>query len=334
VKDHVIINRDQCSKIGTTLKDIHIKNEYFNREFLRLPVDQEIVLWTYLISVGICHQTYTLHSKKLNLWGWDYLEKVFIDLAKQRSKLLDPEYILSVSRNSLIQELSILFSDDGKPQNCTLDRLEERVDLMMDLANITVKKFYGNLSGSLFREEVKLIDSNQGLYKLLRSFEAYSDPLFKKSTLLIKFLIEAGIIKVLDPENFIPIMDYHMQRVLMRSGCVEVIDKELRHNLVSKIPIDSDQDIREACIAAMHCISEYSKHLITIMNDYFWTLGRSCCNKTLLCRDKNCEKSPCSFFLIADLTDHTKCIFQDVCKASHDDDYKNLWQPVVKTHYY
>ena len=333
MREKVSVNTEQCKKVGKVLAITHIRDTFYKRDYLTLEVDIETKLWMYFISVGICHQTHTLHSKKLNLFGWDYLEHVFIGLAQTGSSLLDPEYINNASAHKLTSDLKPLFSDDLSG-NCTLDRLDERVALMKDMAKKAAELFRGKLWNSLFRSETKLVDANLGLYQKLLQFEAYSDPLFKKSTLLIKFLVEAGIIEVLDPENFIPIMDYHMQRVLLRTGCVEVNDDQLKNDLKARKPLNTDSEVREACINSIRLLCDISGHPITIMNDFFWPLGRSCCNETLLCREHKCEKTPCSFWLMTDLKDHTDCIFSQVCLAASDDEYKKYWQPVVKTHFY
>jgi hypothetical protein len=117
-------------------------------------------------------------------------------------------------------------------------------------------------------------------------------------------------------------------------GCVEVADKQLEMDLKTRRSLPEDSSVREACIEAIRLIADISGHPVTVMNDFFWPLGRSCCNETLLCRDHQCEKSPCSFILTADLREHAHCIFEGSCKAASDNDYSKYWQPVVKTHYY
>jgi hypothetical protein len=164
--------------------------------------------------------------------------------------------------------------------------------------------------------------------------EAFSDPLQKKSTFLIKLLEESALLKIKDHEHFIPIMDYHMQRVLMRLGCVEITDKQLHQQLIERTPINSDEAIRVACVDAFRIIADISGHPVTKMNDFFWSVGRSCCNETTLCKDKVCSKNPCTLTQIIKLNIHNFCIFEEDCKGYRDDNYRNLWQPLVDTHFY
>jgi hypothetical protein len=129
-------------------------------------------------------------------------------------------------------------------------------------------------------------------------------------------------------------MDYHMQRALLRIGCVEVLDRDLREKLINKTPLDSDEDIRKASVGAMRLMSRLSGHSILEMNDFFWTLGRSCCKEKTLCKDGICNKDPCTFKLAVEIDSHDNCVFDGVCKGSRDESYRKLWQPMFDTHYY
>jgi hypothetical protein len=141
------------------------------------------------------------------------------------------------------------------------------------------------------------------------------------------------MIQIGDPWNFIPIMDYHMQRVLLRTGCVEVTGQE-REDLILRNPTVQEPEIRSACIESMKIIARMSGHPIWVMNDFFWPLGRSCCHEKPLCVHKKCEKEPCSLYLIAALTNHQQCLLEPVCKGKSDPEYRSLWQPVIQTHFY
>ncbi len=85
--------------------------------------------------------------------------------------------------------------------------------------------------------------------------EAFVDPMKKKSTIFIKLLEQGGLIEVKDPENYLPMMDYHMQRVLLRMGCVEITDESLTRALKEKRILTSDTEIRSKCCDAIKIIS-------------------------------------------------------------------------------
>jgi len=124
-----------------------------------------------------------------------------------------------------------------------------------------------------------------------------------------------------------------MQRILLRFGCL-ILNDRLKIELSQKTLMNSDTEVREACIEAMRIIAEVSGHSIFVLNDFFWPLGRSCCNETTLCTDSACMKSPCTFFEMVKLTDHTHCVFEKICKGSKEKSFRNLWEPNVSTHYY
>lgn len=328
------INYDQCDKVALVLQKLNPKPEFYNRDFLLPKVDPESHFRAITFAVTICHQTYNLHHPTLNLFGWDYLEYVYSGLANEHSELIEPFRISGLPIEKLKQSFSVLFSYDGDPKNCTLDRLDERIGLLKEVAGYSIQHFGGSIQSWFENYGNRLLNGGQGIYEKMPELKTFSDPYFKKLTFLVKLLEEAGLIKILDPEHFIPIMDYHMQRVLLRMGCVEITDRLLKRQLSKRVKVNDDSEIRSSCINAFRYISEKSGKQIIKLNDFFWSLGRSCCNETTLCRDRHCQKSPCTFETIIDLNGHHFCPFMDACKAYSDDDYLKLWQPMVETNFY
>ncbi len=331
----VKLNNDQCRKVGKIVGSHTLRTDFYARPFLtaRLP-DNELKYRMIFFAVAICHQTHHLHHPVLNLWGWDYLEHAFLEIAAENRKLLDPAFLSRLQVAKLTGMLRPHFAPDRNPASCTLDRLDERAKLMIDASVFIMNEFNGKVEDLILSSGQMLINNGKGLYEVLKNMEAYADPMQKKTTFLIKLLEEAEHLKIKDTENFIPIMDYHMQRVLLRLGCVEITDEVLRQKLIDRKPLDSDAEIRSACIEAFKIIAKTSGYPVTKMNDFFWSLGRSCCNETTLCKDGRCAKNPCTLTLIVNLKDHRQCIFQPVCKGYGDESYRNLWQPIVETHFY
>ncbi len=333
-KDQTALNIEVCREVAEKIKGLKLRTDFYNREYLNLAVDDETKFRMNFFAVAICHQTYTLINKRLNLFGWDYLEHGFTKLAKSNSKLLDPNFLASAEICEVVALLKIAFSENGNPESCTLDRLDERADLMINAGKIICSVYQKSVGNLIQSAGGFLLQNGLGLYEILPCFEAFSDPLQKKTTFLIKLLMEANLLNINDPANFIPIMDYHMQRVLMRLGCIEIIDEALRQKLTDRQTLPADDAVRSRCIEAFRLIAGISGHPVTKMNDFFWSLGRSCCNQTTLCSNKTCEKNPCTFTQIIEIENHTHCEFEPVCKGFRDIDYRNLWQPVIETHYY
>ena len=328
----VTLNQQQCEKIADVVSMMKPSAAFYQRSYLQGAGSWETQFRMHFFAVAICHQTYHLHHKAKNLFGWDFIEEVFLQLAADDSPLLKPAWLAKVSLDEIIVLLSAAFSEGAV---CTLDRLPERAQLMQQAAAGLLRDFSESVETLISASHFQLKNPQQtGLYQLMPHCDAFADPLQKKTTFLVKLLEDAGLIKIADPENFIPIMDYHMQRVLMRTGCVEIVDSTLRDQITQQHPLPTDEPVRSRCIEAMRLISSISQVPVTRMNDIFWALGRSCCNHTLLCRDGHCEKSPCTLTQIYNIENHSQCVFQQICKGTVDPEYQNLWEPRVQTHFY
>lgn len=330
----VTINIEKSIEIGNALKRYALQSDFLDRPFLKFKLDPELRLRMFLFSVAICHQTHALRSEKLNLAGWEYMEYVFLKMAEGGSELIHPVYISEMAEESLGKELRIQFSENNLAENSSLDRIGERANLYIATARLLVEKYHGRVSNLIRSTGNYLLNNGRGLYELLEEFEAFKDPLRKKSTFFIKLVSDSHLIKLSDEENIIPIMDYHMQRVLLRTGCVEVHDEKLFKSLTEKTPVKSDFLIREACVQALYVISKHSGHHILTMNDIFWPLGRSCCNENCLCVNYICEKEPCSLTKTLALKNHKYCIFENCCTGMRDKKIRSLWQPQIETHFY
>jgi len=327
------IDKDRCAKVADIIRSLRFRESFMKRPYLNMEADDETKLRAYLFSSAICHQTHSLWSKAKNRKGWEYLEDVYAELANKKDRLLDTDYLTTLQPKELAEQLAPLFSDDKTKENCTLDRLEERASFIIDISKMLKVHYNGRISDLITLSDNHLINNGNGIYELLEKFEAFSDPSRKKSTVFIKVSMDSGVLKLKDPINLIPMMDYHMMRVLMRMGCVEV-DDELRQKLIDHTKLESDKDIRDACIEAQILIAKMGDLIPIKMNDVFWPLGRSCCHEVTLCHDKHCKKDPCTFAKTVQLDSHKECIFENVCKAAKDKTYRMIWQPIVDTHFY
>lgn len=327
------LDPEKCRLVAASIKPLTLNKNFYSRPYLNLDVPEETKFRMHFFATAICHQTHQLYHPGLKLFGWDFIEHVFIALAKNDHRLLKLQNLFTAEISEIESDLQSAFAHAQDPMVCSLDRLTERARLMKAAAGILMEKYDGQLN-NLFKIAEGRVAGPGGLYELLPDFEAFEDPQQKKSTLLIKFLEEENLIRIQDTENFIPIMDYHMQRVLLRLGCVAVVDKDYKRKIINRETLGSDEPIRGLCIEAFKIIAAESGHPVTKMNDFFWSLGRSCCNQTTLCTDQVCEKDPCTFTEIVEIGDHSRCVFQDICPGAVRESYRKLWQPVVETHYY
>lgn len=330
----VKINLTQIERVSDRLKGLKIKESHRNRDFITFNADRKEKIMAYLLCTAICHQTYTLVNKDKNLVGWNYLEYVFSNLAKSNSRLLDIEYINSKSDSQLTSEIEKLFPEGNKNSQCTLDKLSERVILIKDIGETLKNKYNSNIENLIEEIEIRLSNKGKGIYELLNDFKAFQDPLKKKSTLLIKLLYQSDLINIYNFKDFKPLMDYHMQRLLLRSSCIDILDVKLESDLKNKRYLDSDMEIREKCVEAIRIISSSSGISILDLDDIFWALGRSCCNDKILCKDGQCSKEPCTLTTVIDLKSHEKCLLEGSCMGSLNENYLDFWQPQVRTNFY
>ncbi len=185
----VIVNEEQCQLIAQRLMPLEIRPHHFQRPYLTFPSDRETKLRAWLYSTAICHQTHTLINKKRHLKGWDCFEYVYANLGKENSPMLDPRFLARLTVNQLIEKLKPLFSDDGNPEKCTLDRLEQRAQFIIDISKKINKEYGGKIENMLRKSDGLLFNNGTGLYELLEQFPCFADPLRKKSTIFIKWII-------------------------------------------------------------------------------------------------------------------------------------------------
>ncbi|HPE56976.1 MAG TPA: hypothetical protein P5514_01735 [Bacteroidales bacterium] len=330
----VQLNHTQIDNVASVLKGATINPDFLGREFLHFNADRETKLRVYFLSAAICHQTRTLQHPELNLYGWEYMEYGFLQLLHQKNPLLNPGYLSICSNQDVEGLLKQTFSPDGNPENCTLDRIEERSLMLLDICRIVKARYGSRISTLIDNANGFLVNNGKGLYEILSAFMGFSDPQKKKITFFIKLAMDAGVINIKDTENLIPIMDYHMQRVLLRTGCVVVDDPDEMIKLRAKTPVLTDEPIRGKCIAALRLLSKKSGLELLSLNDIFWPLGRSCCHETTLCTTGTCAKTPCTLTQTLSLKTHEKCLLQEVCIGSLDESVRSLYEPFVETHYY
>lgn len=325
----ISVNKKQCEAIGGSIATKNIKKEFLNRTFLTIKADDEHKARAFFHAVAICHHTYNLAFKDLNIYGWDVIEEVYVRLLHSSSALLDGAFYLNNANLTIEQSLKKAFLQTPDAATCTLDRLDERASLLIDLERWLKEQY----NGSFVQLLNTINNSVTRFYEIMSGSVAFSDPLKKKSSFLMKLLNDAELMQLNNMESYMPIMDYHMQRVLLRTGCVEV-DQQLRNILINRTPIKSDQELRDACISAMRIIAHHSGHPLPAMNDFFWPHGRSCCNEQPVCQHHKCEKKPCSLSTIIDIPEKHSCIFEKICFGKEQKNYRLLWQPVIQTHYY
>ncbi len=333
----VRVNPEKCRELGPRLKSIRVLPDPNIRRARTIDEERrEAEFWFYVIAM--CQATRTLKGYIHGKWlrGGDYL------LAACRRRFDSDRSFFTASRMKSIREdeLKALLSDDGNPDRSTIDRVAERVGLLRNCARALIKRFHGDVMMIYKESEGYLIRRRgKGLLNLLKKFRAYSDPVEKKSFLLLLYLNESGIWKIRDPENLKIAVDYHIMRIALRAGIVDIVDKALVSRLLQrkKVKPTEDFEVRKTVREACSLLSKYSCHSLFEIDTMLWNMGRSCCfyEHDPICDARTCHKrEKCSFIKATNYRCLGKCVFDGVCLGSHDDRYGKLWETNVYTEYY
>ncbi len=144
-------------------------------------------------------------------------------------------------------------------------------------------------------------------YKKIPGFS--QDPLQKKALLLAMALTNRpeGFLTVKDPENWAPIIDYHLMRLALRLGMVELDDSERSINEGRKwTGKEQEELIRKAVFQVAEELIQLSGRPMSLIDETMWLARKYCPEMT----EPECPK----------------CIFQLPCKKD-----TKLFQPVLRT---
>jgi hypothetical protein len=151
-------------------------------------------------------------------------------------------------------DVAALFAIDGE----TVADPERRAALWRDLAD-GLERDYGGRAARLLAMSDRRLGSDGGLLSRLSRFDAYSDPLAKKSFLLAKICERRGWFEVTDPESWEVCADNVLMRLALRSGLVEP---------------GSLDDVRAATRRAFKRVAADAGIPPPVLDDLLWELGR------------------------------------------------------------
>ncbi|UFS70242.1 queuosine salvage family protein [Geomonas sp. RF6] len=156
--------------------------------------------------------------------------------------------------------------------------IEERGELLRDAATILCAR-YGCDLANLFREgrgRLRRADG-RGVLDLLREVKGFSDPLEKKSFLLVKLLRRRGAITVADPAALNVPIDHVLFTLALRSGLVEP-DRTIQDDILERRPLSEEivAELRRAGLKAFKELALHSSIPVDILDDLFWAYGREC----------------------------------------------------------
>jgi hypothetical protein len=170
--------------------------------------------------------------------------------ASRRPGLLTASRLRATSAD----EVASVFDIEGD----TVADPARRAALWRDLA-AGLERDYGGGARELLAASGGRLAGDGGLLARLAAFEAYADPLAKKSFLFAKICERRGWFDVTDPENWEVCADNVLMRLALRSGLVEP---------------GSLEDVRVATRRAFKRVAAEAGIPPSVLDDLLWELGR------------------------------------------------------------
>jgi hypothetical protein len=151
---------------------------------------------------------------------------------------------------------------------------QRRAALWRDLA-LGLKRDYGGSADRLLAACGGYLGGPHGLIALLAAYDAYADPLAKKSFLFAKIAERRGWLAVADPDAWEVAADNVLMRIALRSG------------LVANGPLE---EVRPATREAFKALAVATGLSPPLLDDLLWELGRD--NPDLLGREAGDLREP------------------------------------------
>lgn len=321
------IDYKKNEEISKLIKNINLKlNLLPGIEKAKNLEDSKNKLTLYFYVDAICHQTQNFLGEIDGVYfkGWDYLLNSFVKEYKKDMNFISVKRMKKISG----EDLKRILKESG-------DRYYERAYLLRNCAYILKRDFNSDIFEIYKKSKgyLKRSDGN-GILDLFRRFKAYSDPLGKKTFLFLNIAKKVGFWDIKDPENLWVPVDYHLERVSLRIGIIN-IDEKIKKKLIEnkKISQNIDLKLREVVGNGVRNLIKLSNFEVDEIDQIFWSLGRSICLKDYpLCDGTNIENT--TFESITGISLKNGCPFRSSCKAYNNPYLKKIKESNVNTIYY
>ena len=182
--------------------------------------------------------------------GSELLWELGMRSARRRPGLLTAGSLAEIGA----EEVAEVFRIDAE----TVADPDRRAELWRDLAAGLAREYAGSAT-ELLAASGERLRGGGGLLARLRGFEAYSDPLAKKSFLFAKIAERRGWLRVTDPEAWEVCADNVLMRLALRSGLVAPGDLNT---------------VRAATREAFKRLAVEARISPPVLDDLLWELGR------------------------------------------------------------
>lgn len=332
----VVIDETRAAQVAECLRKLNLQAaSYATIEGSLPPLDAPQLREYYFY---LCALLFDFKGMRGVLEGQEYLGSDLFFALALRAARGDPA-IFTAQRMAAItaRQFDALFSLDGDPSHPATPRGVERARLLRETAQALLQRYDGSLERLLSTSEGFLRrESGLGVLDVFMTLPGYYDPHLKKAFVLLKIWRRLGLWEARDKHNlFIPV-DYHLLRVALRSGIVQVQDaawqQRLRERAVAT-PAE-EEEIRSTVKQAYKRVEQLSGIDVFTLDEIFWTLGRSCCHHDRPARCDTCDRAHCSFTQSFVYTCPGHCPLSGTCIGSGDAAYRALFEPMLETVYY
>ncbi len=317
----VSLNLDRCRSLGLLLRKIRFSPDPFiNAKFYpSTKLSLDLIANYFFFMVAIDHRTSYEDIAFEGLIGGEKYSGAQLLWRLGKVKLdADPEFF-TVDRMKRIRASDVaewLRVENPYPREVWDP--DVRAFLLRDAALKLSKYYEGSVLNLIKASGGFLFKDGGGFIERLRAFKAYEDPVGKKAFLLVKFLERRAILKVLDEDRLEVPVDNHLSRIALRLGLVRVDNETLSKIREGReFTYAEDYALRSRVKEAFKLVAAFSNIKPTILDDFLWLLGKTCCTRDRPVCVYGCDKAVCP---LKDLigTCYEMCILTPVCRARSD----------------
>jgi hypothetical protein len=244
-------------------------------------IEENLAANFFFFMVAIDHRTHPSGRtfkgivKGTELTGAELLWALAKTRLDEDPMFFSPERLSTIS----VREIARLFSV-AKPEPVEVEGPEERTALLRDCAARLSRNFAGSIMNVISSSEGWLIrEDGKGFLQLLKQFDAYKDPLNKKSFLLVKFLERRHFIDVRDPGDLHVPVDNILLRLALRTGMVKLLNGSLDQKIRSGTEVTEEEHrmLRDSTLMAFDRVAGSLTMNATRLDDILWEFGRAHC---------------------------------------------------------
>ncbi len=254
-------------------------NAFDERFYPEKEEEDEKVASYFLFLVAIDHRTRVKGNYAMKVGEEEFSgSELLFRLAKLKFED-DPEFFTADRmKNISIEEFKGVFM----PKGVSLRDPAIRTALLRDLGSKLAALHEGKAINLLekTKNKIKGTPEDPGIIELLKTFIAYSDPVEKKSFLLIKFLKRRGIFAPEDEENEQVALDNHLLRIAIRTGLLRLDSSWL--SLLRRerdSTYEEDTLLRMMARSAFKLVANKAKVSPFVLDDFLWLQGRQICRE-------------------------------------------------------